>query len=362
MMSAWGDGDENQQASAKETEKAAAEAQRSAAEALQTARNDMLQAQSSVAAMQNEMGALSGKVSEVVVSVTNLESEVRTNLQGLQDGLSARGEGSVVLQPGQAGDQQQVEATLGRVREQLEGRVALLEQKIDCQEPGELKGEDLSALTDTLQQVEADLRSLDAVATQDMRPKLEQQATEMQKLWQQLNDLWQRMQNQPPQGGGGGLNSMLTTKGGPRCLVCYDPNTQPASKKIMIGKDGKTYFQGLDQQKPLGPTCTPFGQQYAPPAESGGMISALMKPRMGQGMAGTGPPNRKYMHVPPGCRGGDDDLSPHGRPHSRSASSLRSGSPAGIARGGGSASRPAGPRLARMQNGPSTPSVAGFYF
>merc|ERR1719191_2601901 len=87
----------------------------------------------SVAAVQSEMGELSGKVSDVVASVGSLESEVRDSLRQQAQGGGPQGEAGAGAGPhGDAAvmNAVQVEETLGRVREQLEGRLANLEEKM----------------------------------------------------------------------------------------------------------------------------------------------------------------------------------------------------------------------------------------
>lgn len=362
---AWGDGPEQREAALQQI----TSAQNSATDALNAVRSEMQDALSHVDAVKEEMGALSGQVSKVVISVSELEAEVRAK-------------GFDPAEP--SGQAEMVEATLGKVREQLESRVAALEeslratggqgdeqhgdplqqqeqqqqqqnqqqQQLSPQQLEQLQqqSQQLSArgdaqlkeLSDTLHQVEADLRSLDHVATQDMRPKLEKQALEMQRLWQQLRETMERMQKQPMASAG----SMLTTKGGPRCLVCYDQRDDPAKKRTTTGRDGHPYF-------------TSPGPTYSPPAESPTMIQALLRPRnLGSG----GTSSRKYMLMPDQVTDG----AHHGaqRHTSRSTSSIRGSSPAGIT--SRPQSRGAGSRMvqhmARVQGGVTVPSVAGFYF
>jgi len=397
--------------------------QNAVAEAVSAAKNEMEEslqdARSSVAMVQGEMEELSGKVSVVVDSVSVLEDELRAKAAAKGGTMGGSGRGPMIADPrippggslgpggvildangnpvlGEDGKpmiadhgemleaDEVVGATLGKVREQLEGRVTALEARISNspeltgdistmdpqqllaqQEAQQLKGDDVRELSDTLQQLEADLRSLDAVATQDMRPKLEKQAQEMQRLWQQLNDVFEQMQ-----AGGGGqaaaAGSMLTTKGGPRCLVCYDPRAEIGKKRTIVGKDGHTYFQSpspTSQQQTMRPDA------YSPPAESGSMVTALMKPRM---LGPGGMSSRKYMHMPEQLSASDGSMgsSMGGRPSSRSTSHLRGLSPAGLDGGGSrgprAVSRGGGSRMAqsmaRTQAGVNSPSVAGFYF
>merc|ERR1719247_3119273 len=154
-----------------------------------------------------------------------------------------------------------------------------------------------------------------------MRPKLEKQAQEMQRLWQQLNDVFEQMQ---AGGGAPSAGSMLTTKGGPRCLVCYDPRAEVGKKRTIVGKDGHTYFQSPPptERQPQ-QTMRPDG--YTPPAESGSMITALMKPRM---LGPGGMSSRKYMLMQDQLDGSLG--SSGGRPSSRASSHLRGCSPSHI--------------------------------
>merc|ERR1719456_341871 len=69
------------------------------------------------AAHREEMGELSGKVGEVVDSVTSLEAELQRHAQGAEAGSALQKE------------QQQVQETLNRVRSELADRLAALEAK-----------------------------------------------------------------------------------------------------------------------------------------------------------------------------------------------------------------------------------------
>lgn len=127
---------------------------------------------------------------------------------------------------------------LKEASEQLETRVASLEGHMKA---GMNKdAQDLSAIGDSLRQVQNAAKSLEGIVSKDVRPKLDTHTSEMRRLAGELNGLCSRINDVV------GKSSTATTVSLQHCLACFEARKQAASK-VLIGTDGKTYIQGGGQ-------------------------------------------------------------------------------------------------------------------
>lgn len=171
--------------------------------------------------------------------------EVRHDVHSLSGQLSSVVETVSAMRDGDEHhtSSQSVDQNLNMVREELESRMAQLEQRIANKDFKNDDGKELNDLYDTLAQVESDIRQLESVATKDTRPKLMKQAEEMQRLWQELSGVVTQVKAAKGQN-----MSATTTTGQSHCLSCYSPRRpQDSRTRIMLGKDGRVYFQGSEK-------------------------------------------------------------------------------------------------------------------